>query len=188
MKTNIKLAIIVVLSITAGFRCGLVGPTDREISNAIEAVMRGVQYSAKKENIEVRQEFVNSADISFTNDEKTISHDLHILINEDNSANLSGECKLEEYSDTKSNYSMTGSFSYDLVFPDASNSDKAYGGINLEMDYSGGRIEFIDLYVTIDKQGKIEEAYVNANGFERDFSRKDKINTFFKYLNPSVVK
>jgi hypothetical protein len=188
MITKIKHSLLIVLSITTGFGCGLIGPTDREISAAIEAVMRGVQSSVKKENMEVQQEFVNSADVTFTNNEKTVSHDMRILINEDKSAALNGECKLEEYSDIDSNYTITGSFDYDLFFPDASNNKKAYGEISLEMDYTGGRIEFIDLYVTIDKQGKIEKAFVNANGFERDYNKKDKIYNFFKYLNPSVVK
>ncbi len=187
MKIILKLFIILVF-ITFVVGCGLLGPSEEDIAAAVEASMRGVQSSMKKENMEVKDSYTNAADLAFVNKDETVVHEMSFTVNEDKSAVIVGVCSLAGYEDTASDYLINGTFSYDLAYPDISNSRKVYGEFNCEMEYTGGKIDTLEFYFNMNKQGQIEEIYVNANGREIDYEKQKKVHNFFKYLDPSFLK
>ena len=186
MKNPLKLFIVLLL-ITCAAGCDLLGPSKENINAAMEAAMRGLQASSVKENMEIKNQYANAADFTFTKQDQTVIHDMSLTVNENNNANIVGECRFEDFVDTATDYTINGVFSYGLVYPNISNPRKFHGEMSWEMDYSGGKIDTLDFYLTVDEQGKVEEAYAIANGKEIDFTMEKKVHNFLKYLDPSVV-
>ena len=187
MRNASKTFIIAVLITFIAGCNSLFVPSEEDIFAAMEASLRGAQSSLKQENMEIIEEYSNAADLAFVTEDETVFHEMSFMINEDKSADISGKCSLADYQDTFSGYIINGTFSYDLFYPNISNTENAYGEFNFEMDYTGGNIDTLELNFTLDKQGQIEKVYVAANGKEINIKMQKKIFNFLNYLDPSFL-
>ena len=72
MKKYLFFFALIVLVVIAVGGCRLTGPTDKEVFEAMQAVMRGFQASMDQETLEINDTYANAADGVFRNDDESV--------------------------------------------------------------------------------------------------------------------
>jgi hypothetical protein len=162
------------LIILAFCSCRLTGPTDRDVFEAMEAVMRGFETSMDQDTLEISDAYSNAADAVFRNEDDSVVTNMTALIN-DNRLHVYGTSLFSEYHDTSSNYRLNGEFIYNIKSAGSYNSANWFGEMGCTVELSGGKIETLEFTFIIAETGEFEEFFITANDIEIDVTQEDSL-------------
>ena len=93
--------------------CPLNQPSDREVMEAMEAVMRGFETSMNQDSLEITDTYSNAADAVFRNEDHSVVTNMTALFNE-NQLHVYGNCLFSDYQDASSDYLLSGELTYNI--------------------------------------------------------------------------
>ena len=154
--------------------CRLTGPSDREIMEAMEAVMRGFETSMNEDTLEINNAYANAADAVFRNEDHSAVTKMTALMNE-NQLHVYGNCLFSEYQDASSDYLLSGELTYNLKSIGSSNSNAWYGDMGCTVELSGGNIQTLEFSFSLDEDGNFIEYMITANDIDIDMNTGDSL-------------
>lgn len=183
MKRNMVWVTPVFIFILSVYGCAFLGPSDDDVIDAMEASIRSFQASMIKENLELHETYANAVDLAFINGDRSLLHNMSVML-KDRRIFISGECIFAEYADTASEYHINGNIAYHLNFPKNFNPIGGSGKVNGNITLTGGRIETLEYFISINDNGVFEEFAVMANGKKIDMTRYRNELNFIKFMQP----
>lgn len=174
MKKYLFFFALIVWVVTAVGGCRLTGPTDTEVFEAMQAVMRGFQASMDQEKLEINDTYANAADGVFRNDDESVVTNIAFITNED-SVQVYGNSIFSEYEDNASDYFFSGEFSYNMKAIRAYRRSTWYGDMDCNVELTGGKIKTLEFTFSVGEDGVIEEYLITANDVEIDLTKEDSI-------------
>ena len=172
------------LIIVAAYGCRMSGPSDKDVFEAMETVMRGFETSMDENTMEIKEAYSNAADAVFRNEDDTVVTSMTALIN-DNQMHVYGTSTFSEYQDPYTDYRLDGEFSYNIKSLGSYSSDSWFGEMGCSVELSGGKIETLEFSFLIDESGEIEEYFITANDIDLDL---DKQNSAIDILERFIRK
>ena len=162
------------------FGCDLM-TSQEDIKRAIYTVMRGYETSTKNIRPQIMNQYANAADLKFISKDETIINEMHVLIREDNTIVVSGECLFSGYEDPYSGYSVEGGLAYDCE-----KDDTDYGSCEFSCNAKlhGGKIKQLDFLLELDSEGTLAVGSVSANGKKVRFHQWDYVTRIIRAFNP----
>jgi hypothetical protein len=184
MKKFRFLLLVAFILLPAG-GCSLLGPSEEDVKNAYEAVLRGLHSSVKNnDNAEVHSEYVNAADITFKVPDNTTLHNISVFIDtEDGSSHIKGDCSFNDYVDTASGYKINGTVDYEVNAFKNKGPEDMYGQMNCDVTLSGGKLKSFAVHINKSKEGGMEKS-MSANGKEIDLDKWEKAFDAIRTINP----
>lgn len=174
MKKYLFFFALIVLVVIAVGGCRLTGPSDQEVFEAMQAVMRGFQASMDQDTLEINDTYANAADGVFRNDDESVITNIAFIMNED-SLQVYGNSTFSEYEDDYSDYFFSGEFSYNMKAIRARRGSSWYGDMDCNVELSGGKIETLEFTFSVDEDGVIGEYLITANEVEIDLTKEDNL-------------
>lgn len=182
MKKFLTNTLAVVLSLCCLAGCNLGGPSQEEVTAALDAAMRAFTESVEEKNPEVENAYSNALDLIFRNDDQSLIHHMNVLVS-DEDVTVYGDCELEEYQDYDSDYLISGKLVYELLFPRHNIHNAGFGIMEGELTMSGGKVETIEFSLSVDEDGQLEEFMVSANGQDIDLSEQDSLYNLLRQIS-----
>jgi len=183
-KTGIKLlAAFVCIGFLTG--CNLLGPSKKDVQQALEAVFRAFEVSTTQNEPEYTNMYTNAADATFRNDDESLVHELSLLIDE-GKVSVTGNCVMTDYQDVISPYILSGELEYEVTYDQRNAGRTGVGSMTGELTMSGGKIQFIDFSIIMAENGQLEEFEINADGENIDFSDDQNPYSLFKALSDKL--
>ena len=159
--------------------CRLYGPSDKEVFEAMEAVMRGFQSSMDQQSLEIDSAYVNAADAVFRNEDDSVVTKMTVLMNE-GVFHIYGRCIFSDYQDESSDYLMNGELIYNVKFQGGFHANEGFGEMGCVVELSGGKIETLEFSFFINEDGEMEEFLVTANEMDIELQKEDNLYDLFK--------
>lgn len=155
--------------------------SQEDIKRAIYTVMRGYETSTKNIQPQIMNQYANAADLKFVSNDETIINEMHVLIRDDNSIVVSGECLFSKYEDPYSGYRVEGGLAYDCV-----KDDTDYGSCEFSCNAKlhGGKIRQLDFLLRLDSEGTLAVGSVSANGKKISFDQWDYVTRIIRAFKP----
>ena len=170
MRRVLPLCAIVVIVIVAASGCRMSGPSEKDVFEAMEAVMRGFENSMHDDSMEIQETYSNAADAVFRNADETVVTSMTAIIN-DNEMHVYGTSIFSEYQDSATDYQMDGEFSYNIKGPNAYSTNSWFGEMDCSVELTGGKVETLEFSFLINENGEIEEYFIIANDIDLDLDR-----------------
>jgi hypothetical protein len=182
MKRFLANLLAVVLGLSCLVGCNLGGPSQKEVTAALDAAMRAFTESVEGKTPEVENAYSNALDLIFRNDDESLIHHMNVLVN-DEDVTVYGDCEIEEFQDYNSDYLVSGKLVYELLFPKNSFPDTGFGIMEGELILSGGKVETIEFSLSVDEEGQLEEFLISANGKDIDLSQQESMYNLFRQIS-----
>jgi hypothetical protein len=180
-KTGIKLlAAFVCIGFLTG--CNLLGPSKKDVQQALEAAFRAFEVSTTQNEPEYKNMYTNAADAVFRNDDESLVHELSLLIDE-GKISVTGNCVMTDYEDAISPYILSGELAYEVTYNQKNARRGGAGSMTGELTMSGGKIQFIDFSFVMAENGQLEEFEIYADGKNIDFADDQNPYSLFKALS-----
>jgi hypothetical protein len=167
--------------IFAAYGCGVLGPSEADVIDAVEASLRSFQASLHKQNLELHETYANAVDLAFINGDRSLLHNMSVMM-KDSKVFVSGECVFAEYRDAQSEYRINGNIAYHLKFPRSFNPRGGSGRINGKITLTGSRVEKLDYSFSVNSNGVFEDFTVTVNGKNMDMTKYQNQINFIKFL------
>jgi len=182
-KFMFVLLVAVILFPVSG--CNLMGPSEEDVKNAYDAVLRGLNASVKKnDHPEVHSEYANAADVTFKVPDNSTLHNISVFIDtEDGSSHIKGDCTFTDYVDTASGYKINGTVDYEVNAFKNKGPEDMYGTMNCDVDLSGGKLKSFAIHIDKSKEGSMKKS-MSANGKEIDLDKWEKAFDAIRTINP----
>ena len=181
------LIFLALLSICAAVFCGCRynGPSDKEVFDAMEAVMRGFQASMTQDTLEINNEYANAADGVFRNEDESVVTNMTVLMNE-NVFHVYGNCLFSDYQDDGSSYLLSGELIYNVKYRGTFRADAGFGEMSCAVELAGGEIETLEFSFIIDERGKLEEFLVTANDMDITVKKENSLYDIFRQWSQTM--
>ena len=180
-NTGIKLlAAFVCIGFLTG--CNLLGPSKKDVQQALEAVFRAFEVSTTQNEPEYKNMYTDAADAIFKNDDESLIHEMSLLIDEGKIL-VTGNCVMTEYEDSISQYILSGELEYEVTYSQRNARRGGTGSMTGELTMSGGKIQFIDFSFIVAENGQLEEFEIYADGKNIDFTDDENPYSLFKALS-----
>ena len=167
-KTAIKLLVaFVCVGLLTG--CNLLGPSKKDVKQALEAVFRAFEDSTTENEPEYKNMYTNAADATFRNDDESLVHELSVLMDE-GKVSVTGACTMTDYEDADSKYVLSGDLYYEVTYSQKNARHGGAGTMSGELEMTGGKVQFLDFSFTMDDDGELEEFELYVDGKSVDFS------------------
>jgi len=175
------LIFLALLSIFAAVFCGCRynGPSDKEVFDAMEAVMRGFQASMSQDSLEINNEYANAAEGVFRNEDDSVVTNMTVLMNE-GVFHVYGNCLFSDYQDDASNYLLNGELIYNVKYRGAFHANAGFGEMSCAVELAGGQIETLEFSFIIGERGHLEEFLVTANDMDITVKQENSLYDIFK--------
>lgn len=165
--------------------CRYNGPSDKEVFDAMEAVMRGFQSSMTQDTLQINNEYANAADGVFRSEDDSVVTSMTVLMNE-GVFHVYGNCLFSDYQDDASNYLLNGELIYNVKYRGAFQADAGFGEMSCSVELSGGQIETLEFSFIIDERGKLEKFLVSANDMDITFRKENSLYDIFKQWSQTM--
>ncbi len=162
------------------FGCDLM-TSQEDVKRSIYTVMRGYESSTKNTKPLIINEYANAADLKFISDDETIINEMNVLIRDDETIVVSGQCLFSGYEDPYSGYSVEGDLAYDC---ERDKSDYVYCEFACNAKLDGGKIKRLEFLLELDSEGTSAVGSVSANGKKVRFNQWDFVTKIIKTINP----
>ncbi|MGD2268815.1 MAG: hypothetical protein PVI06_00330 [Desulfobacterales bacterium] len=167
--------------ILIAYGCVVLGPSEADVIDAMEASLRSFQASMHKQNLELHETYANAVDLAFINGDRSLLHNMSVMM-KDSKVFVSGECVFAEYQDTQSEYLINGNIAYHLKFPRSFNPRGGSGRVNGKITLAGGRVEKLDYSFSVNSNGVFEDFTVTVNGKNMDMTKYQNQINFIKFM------
>lgn len=168
------------------YSCVVLGPSEADVLDAMEASLRSFQASMHKQNLELHETYANAVDLAFINGDRSLLHNMSVMM-KDRKVFISGECVFAEYQDAQSAYRINGNIAYHLKFPRSFNPQGGSGRVNGKITLTGGRVEKLDYSFSINSNGVFEDFLVTVNGKNMDMTKYQNQINFIKFMKPPTL-
>jgi len=172
MKKNLFYFALIVLVVFAVGGCRLTGPSERDVFEAMQAVMSGFEASMDQDTLEINDTYANAAEGVFRNEDDSVVTNVAFIVNEGN-FQVYGNSIFSEYRDDSSDYHLSGEFTYNLKTIKANRGNNWYGDMGCSVELSGGKIETLEFSFSVDEDGMFDEYFITANDVEIDLTQED---------------
>ena len=161
--------------------CNL-GPSNKQVRKAMEATVRSFASSLDDpQDLEVSEQYANAAKAVFRNKDGSVVTSMGVFMREDG-LQVYGTSTFTDYEDAKSDYTVNGELTYNIMYPLNLNPREAYGEMSCSAMLSGGKIESLEFSVNGDGSGA-EEYMVTANDHFIDFKDTRSIFEIFEEIS-----
>ena len=165
--------------------CRYTGPSDKEVFDAMEAVMRGFQASMTKDTLEINNEYANAADGVFRSEDDSVITNMTVLMNE-GVFHVYGNCLFSDYQDHTSKYLLNGELIYNVKYRGTFNAAAGFGEMSCSVDLTGGQIETLEFSFIIGERGQLEEFLVTANDMDVTIKKENSLYDLFKQWSQTM--
>ncbi len=172
---------VVVVSLFCLAGCNFGGPSEEEVTQALDAAMRAFADSVDENTPEVEEAYSNAIDLVFRNDDESLVHQMNVLVDGED-VTVYGDCQISQYEDYDTAYLISGKLVYELLFP-RGRPDAGFGVMQGELTLTGGKVETIEFAIATDEDGGLEEFQISANGIEIDISRQESMYNLFRQIS-----
>ena len=181
MKKFVTAISLIILPFFLLTGCNL-GPSNKQVRKAMEATIRSFGSSFDDhQNIEVNEVYANAADAVFRNKDGSVVTSMGVFMREDG-LQVYGTSTFTDYEDVKSDYTVNGELTYNIMFPPNLNPNEAYGEFSCSATLSGGKIESLEFSASRDDSGA-DENVVTANDHFIDFKDTRSIFEIFEEIS-----
>jgi hypothetical protein len=169
------------LNVFAAVFCGCRynGPSDKEVFDAMEAVMRGFEDSMAQDTLEINNEYANAADGVFRSEDDSVVTNMTVLMNE-GVFHVYGNCLFSDYQDDGSSYLLNGELIYNVKFNGSFHAEAGFGEMSCSVELAGGQIETLEFSFIIGERGKLEEFLVTANDMDITVKKENSFYDLFR--------
>lgn len=178
MRKFLSLFAVIFLIIFVAHGCRMFGPSEKDVFEAIQVVMRGFENSMNQDNMEIKDTYSNSADAVFRNEDDSAVTSMTAIVN-DNQMLVYGTSIFSEYQDPSTDYQLDGEFNFNIKSLKPYSADSWFGEMDCSVELAGGKIETLEFSFLIDESGEVEEYFITANDVDLDLDEK---NSFIDIL------
>ncbi len=165
---------MLILIIVVAHGCRMNGPSEQEVFEAMQAVMRGFANSMAEDTMEVQDTYSNAADAVFRNEDDTVVTSMTAIVN-DNQMHVYGTSIFSEYQDPSTDYQLDGEFTYNIKSLGPYRSNSWFGEMDCSVQLAGGKIETLEFSFLIDESGEVEEYFITANDVDLDLDKQNSV-------------
>lgn len=165
---------VVLLTMVVTQGCRMFGPSEKDVFEAMQAVMRGFENSMSEDNLEIKDAYSNAADAVFRNEDDSVVTSMTAIIN-DNQMHVFGKSIFSEYLDPSTDYQLDGEFKYNIKSLGSYHADSWFGEMDCSVELTGGKIEALEFSFIIDENGEVEEYYITANDVDLDLDKHNSV-------------
>ena len=176
---------VVLLMMVFAQGCKMFGPSEKDVFEAMQAVLRGFEESMDDDNMEIKDAYSNAADAVFRNEDDSVVTSMTVIVN-DNQMHLYGSSIFSEYLDSSTDYQMDGEFNYNIKSVGSYNAGAWYGEMDCSVELIGGKIETLEFSFVLDKDGEVEEYYITANDVELDMNKQNNFIDILERFTPNM--
>ena len=174
MKKFLTCFFVILLIMVVAHGCKMFGPSEKDVVEAMQAVMRGFEESMNEDNMEIEDAYSNAADAVFRNEDDSVITSMTMIIN-DNQMHVYGKSTFYEYLDSSTDYQMDGEFNYNIKSVGSYSSGAWFGEMDCSVELIGGKIETLEFSFVLDEDGEVEEYYISANDVELDMNKQNNV-------------
>jgi hypothetical protein len=185
MKKYLRYFALLSIFVAVFCGCRYNGPSDKEVFDAMGAVMRGFQASMTQETLEINNEYANAADGVFRSEDDSVVTNMTVLMNE-GVFHVYGNCLFSDYQDDASSYLLNGELVYNVNYRGAFHAEAGFGEMSCYMELAGGHIETLEFSFIIGERGQLEEFLVTANDMDITVKKENSLYDIFKQWSQTM--
>ena len=174
MKKFLTCFSVVLLIMVAAHGCRMFGPSEKDVFEAMQAVLRGFEDSMNDDNMEIKDAYSNAADAVFRNEDDSVVTSMTAIVN-DNQMHIYGKSIFSEYLDASTDYQLDGEFNYNIKSIGSYSAGAWFGEMDCSVELIGGKIETLEFSFVLDEDGEVEKYYITANDVELDLNRQNHV-------------
>ena len=179
MKKLISCFSVILLILVVAHGCKLFGPSQRDVFEAMQAVMRGFENSMHEDNMEIKDAYSNAADAVFRNEDDSVVTSMTAIMN-DNQIHVYGKSIFSEYLDPSTDYQLDGEFNYNIKSIGSYRAGSWFGEMDCSVELTGGKIDTLEFSFVLDESGEVEEYYITANDVDLDLDKQNSVMDILK--------